>query len=42
LGTLCALSCEQIKFLIEEQMPYIEFRQWKENNRFDIEELEEI
>jgi hypothetical protein len=42
LGTLCALNYKQIKFLIEDRKPYIEFTQWNKNDRFDIEELEEI
>lgn len=42
LGTLCALKCKQIKFLIEDRKPYIEFTQWSKNDRFDVEELEEI
>ena len=41
LGAMCALSCKQIKFLIEDKKPYIEFNQWSKNDRFDIEELEE-
>ena len=42
LGALCALKCKQIKFAIDDQLPYIEFQQWSKNDRFDIEELEEI
>ncbi|CAF3418186.1 unnamed protein product [Rotaria sp. Silwood1] len=42
LGTLCALKCKQIKFKIDKQPPYIEFQQWSKNNRFEVEELEEI
>jgi hypothetical protein len=42
LGAMCALKCKQIKFQIEEQKPFIEFKKWNENNRFDVEELEEI
>ena len=42
LGALCALKCKQIKFLIEDKKPFIEFAQWSKNDRFDIEEIEEI
>ncbi|CAF3960473.1 unnamed protein product, partial [Rotaria sp. Silwood2] len=42
LGTLCALKCKQIKFAIDKRSPFIEFQQWSKNNRFEIEELEEI
>ncbi|CAF1094008.1 unnamed protein product [Adineta steineri] len=42
LGLLCALKCDQIKFEIEGQTAYIEFKQWSKNDRFDVEELEEI
>lgn len=42
LGTLCALKCMQIKFEIDYKKPYIEFTQWSNNNRFDVEEFEEI
>ncbi len=42
LGTLCALKCEQIKFKIEDQTVFTQFKKWSENDRFDIEELEEI
>jgi hypothetical protein len=42
LGTLCALKCTQIKFKIENQSFYTEFAQWSKNDRFDVEELEEI
>lgn len=42
LGSLCALKCKQIKFRVDNQQPYVEFQQWSKNNRFDIEELEEI
>jgi hypothetical protein len=41
LGALCALKCKQIKFMIENKLPYIEFATWNKNDRFDIEELEE-
>jgi len=42
LGTLCALKCTQIKFKIENETFYTEFAQWSKNDRFDVEELEEI
>ncbi len=42
LGTLCALRCSQIKFKIENQSFYVEFKNWSKNDRFDVEELEEI
>jgi len=42
LGTLCALKCTQIKFQIENQPNFITFQQWSKNDRFDIDELEEI
>ena len=41
LSALCALSCKQIKFLIEDKQPFVEFIQWSKNDRFDVEELEE-
>lgn len=42
LGLLCALRCKQIKFLIEGEKIFLEFAQWKKNDRFDVEEIEEI
>ncbi len=42
LGALCSLKCKQIKFKIEGQTTFIEFPQWSKNDRFDVEELEEI
>ena len=42
LGPLCALKCKQIKFLIDRTKPFIEFPQWSKNDRFDVEELEEL
>ncbi|UJR23748.1 hypothetical protein I4U23_026725 [Adineta vaga] len=42
LGPLCALKCKQIKFKINDQPAMIEFGQWSKNDRFDVEELQEI
>lgn len=42
LGTLCALKCKQIKFQFVGEKDFIEFAQWSKNNRFDVEELQEI
>jgi len=42
LGPSCALKCKQIKFLLENETLFVEFNQWSLNNRFDVEEFEEI